>query len=395
MAGWLIALAVLLLVLATAGGTLRRFDLSAIPAYILLGVATRTTLVEPEIVHFVQAIGVALLLFFVGLEFSILRLRREARRLTTAGFIDLLVNLPVGVAAGLLLGWGLFASFLLGVALYISSSAIVAGNITALRRAAFPGTEVALGVLVMEDLIIAVLLAGIALVAPVPGPGLALTAAGIVVLVLVLTVLADPLCRLLSRTLGRLEDEPFLLAMSGFLLLFAGGALAAGLSEAVGAFAAGLLIGNSALARRTEELLSPLQGLFSALFFFAFGLTIDAATLPPVAVAALGISGLAVVSKLVGSWWIGRRVGLSLAARINLGLTLTPRGEFSVVVAAYGASAGHPDFAAVVGAVVVILSVVGTLLTQAGPALGTRVTRWLSEDSETEEEATHAALPRG
>ena len=159
MSGLLLGLAVVLLTLAVAGGLSRRLGLSAIPAYILLGALVGGPNLSKDAIHLTEAIGIALLLFFVGLEFSILRLRSQARRLATAGGIDLLVNFPVGLAAGLLLGWEFQAAFLLGAALYISSSAIVAGNIAQLRRAAYPDTETALGILVAEDIIIAVILA--------------------------------------------------------------------------------------------------------------------------------------------------------------------------------------------------------------------------------------------
>jgi CPA2 family monovalent cation:H+ antiporter-2 len=378
-AGVFLGLAVVLLILAVAGGVSRRLGLSAIPAYILLGVLAGGPGLSKDAIHLIEAIGVALLLFFVGLEFSVLRLRQQAGRLAGAGVIDLLVNFPVGLVAGLLLGWPFQAAFLLGAALYISSSAIVAGNIAQLRRAAYPDTEIALGILVAEDIIIAVILAGLALWVPIPGREIppALTIGAIGALVVLLGFLGRPICRLLDRIGGRLEDEALLLLVSGVLLLFSGAAMASGLSEAIGAFAAGLLVGDSELKSRVEGLLGPFQGLFAALFFFGFGLGIDERQLLGVWAPGLLLSVAALGSKLVGSWWIGAHRGLSPAVRVNLGLTLSPRGEFSVLVAAYGAAAGHPELRPLVAAVVIVLAIAGSLLTQAGPFIGTRVGRAL------------------
>ncbi|MFN2422025.1 MAG: cation:proton antiporter [Gemmatimonadota bacterium] len=375
MSGPLLGLAAILLLLALGGAILRRAGQSAVPVYILLGVATRTTVVDPDVVRFVEAIGVALLLFFVGLEFSILRLRRGARSFAVAGGIDLAINFPVGFLGGIALGWELPAALLLGAALYVSSSAIVAQNLFDLGRAAHPETELVLGILVAEDLIIALFLAGLSL-----WPSLSLgevspptTIAAIIALILLLTVLADPLTRILDALFVRLDDEVLLLAISGFLLLFAGVSLQAGLSEAVGAFTAGLLVGNATSKARVEKLLAPFLGLFSALFFFGFGLTIEGSTLPPALATGLALAAVALGGKLLGGLAAGLKAKLSVAASVSLGLTLSPRGEFSVLLAAYGVALGHPELGPTVAIVVVSLAVAGTLLTQLSPRIGLAV----------------------
>jgi CPA2 family monovalent cation:H+ antiporter-2 len=380
--GLLLGLAVILLTLAVAGGLSRRLGLSAIPAYILLGVLVGGPDLSKDAIHLIEAIGIALLLFFVGLEFSFLRLRSQVRRLAAAGGIDLLVNFPIGLLAGLLLGWEFQAAFLLGAALYISSSAIVAGNIAQLRRAAYPDTETALGILVAEDIIIAVILAGLALWVPIPGRGIPplVTVGAIAGLLGIVALLAGPIRRALDWLGNRLEDEALLLLISGLLLLFSGAALATGLSEAIGAFAVGLLVGDSALKDRVANLLGPFQGLFAALFFFGFGLEIDPGALRTVGLAAVLLSVAALLSKLIGGWWIGARQGLSPAVRVNLGLTLSPRGEFSILVAAYGAAAGHPELLPLVAAVVIVLAIAGSLLTQAGPRIGIAVGKRLAKE---------------
>lgn len=381
MASTLLALAALLLVLAAVGRLLGRMEQSAVPAYILLGVATRTTVADPGVIHFVQAIGISLLLFFVGLEFSILRLRRSGRHLARNGAVDFLANFPIGFLAGLAMGWGPAPSLLLGAALYVSSSAIVAHNISSLRRSGFPETETALAVIIAEDLIVAVLLAALALWLPLGAGGSPLaTVAGLVAFALLLTLLAEPVTRLLDRLGSRADDEVLLLGMLGFLLLCAGASTATGLSEAVGAFVAGLIVGDSTLKKRVEGLLAPLRGLFAALFFFAFGLGVEASSLLPVGVPGLALAGAALLSKLGGSLWIGALAGLPLASRINLGFTLVPRGEFSVVLATYGVAAGHPELSALIAVVVVVLSIGGTMLTQAGPRLARRLARPFQAD---------------
>jgi CPA2 family monovalent cation:H+ antiporter-2 len=374
--GPLLGLAALLLLLAFAGGVLRRFGQSAVPVYILLGVATRTSVVHPDVLHFVETLGVALLLFFVGLEFSILRLRRGARAYAAAGGLDLAVNLPIGFAGGLLMGWDVPAAVILGFALYVSSSAIVAQNITDFGRAAHPETELALGVLVAEDLIVGLFLAGVALWLPLGeavAPGV--TLAALVGLALLLTVLADKTSRLLDILISKLDDEILLLVVLGLLLLAAGGTLYAGLSAGIGAFAFGLLVGNASSKPRVEAILSPFLGLFSALFFFGFGLTVDAESFGPVLVSGLALATAGLAAKVAGGLLIGARSGLAIPSRVSLGLMLSPRGEFSILLAAYGISLGHPELGPTVAVVVVALAIIGTVLTQWGPKLGEKVER--------------------
>ena len=92
---------------------------------------------------------------------------------------------------------------------------------------------------------------------------------------------------------------------------------------------------------RVVNLLGPFQGLFAALFFFGFGLEIEPGALGTVGLAAVLLSFAALASKLIGGWWIGARQDHSIAVRVNLGLTISPRGEFSILVATYGAAAGQ------------------------------------------------------
>ena len=149
----------LLAALAVAGVFFMRLRQSAIPAFIILGVLLRPEHFDSEMVDSLATAGVVLLLFSMGLEFSLGALVSNARRITRSGGIDLLVCFPIGIAAGLLVGGGWVGALLFAGAFYVSSSAIIAKSIIELRRAADPETEVALGILVFEDLFIALYLA--------------------------------------------------------------------------------------------------------------------------------------------------------------------------------------------------------------------------------------------
>lgn len=365
----------LLAALAVAGVFFMRLRQSAIPAFIILGVLLRPEHFDSEMVDSLATAGVVLLLFSMGLEFSLGALVSNARRITRSGGIDLLVCFPIGIAAGLLVGGGWVGALLFAGAFYVSSSAIIAKSIIELRRAADPETEVALGILVFEDLFIALYLAvlsGAVLVAEPSlanatiGIGKALLFFGIVVLI---ALRARPA---LNQLFDIDSDDLFLLLVGGLVLLLSWGALEAGLSEAIGAFLAGLALAETQHKERAERLFAPLQGIFAAIFFFAFGLSIDPDTFGAVWLPALALLILAVAVKLLGGWWAGRTSGLSKRGSLSLGLTLVARGEFSIILAGIAVSVGEARMGALLALLVLGLSVVGTM----GLQYSNQITQW-------------------
>jgi CPA2 family monovalent cation:H+ antiporter-2 len=289
--------------------------------------------------------------------------------------VDLLLAFPVGLAGGLAFGYGWKASLLLAGAFYVSSSAIIAKSVIELRRAADPETEVVLGILVFEDIFVALFLAILsgAVLTPEPsvtgaiwGMAKALLFFGAVVVVAVKARAG------LDRLFEMESDDLFILLAGGLVLLLSWGALAAGLSEAIGAFLAGLALAETRHKERAERLFAPLQGVFAAVFFFAFGLSIDPRTFGAVWLPALVLTLLAVAVKLTAGWVGGRRNGLSQRGALSLGLTLIPRGEFSIILAGIAVSIGLAELSALIALLVLALSLLGTVGLQYTP----QITRW-------------------
>src|SRR5579872_6771513 len=140
-----------------------RWGFSAIPLYLLAGLAFGNGGLAPlnfsqHFIHIGAEIGVLLLLFMLGLEYSGEQLKGNLRHSLPAGTVDLLFNFTPGFAAGLLLRWSMLAAVLLGGVTYISSSGVVAKVLTELRRLDNPETPLILSVLVLEDLAMAVYL---------------------------------------------------------------------------------------------------------------------------------------------------------------------------------------------------------------------------------------------
>jgi CPA2 family monovalent cation:H+ antiporter-2 len=362
--------------LALAGLLFRRLRQSVIPGFILLGMAARPFAVDVHLVEVLATLGVVLLLFFMGLEFSLGALLSNRRRIVRNGTIDLVVSFPVGLVAGVAMGWGWRGSLLLAGAFYISSSAIIAKSLIELRRTANPEAEAALGVLVFEDLFMALFLAVLSGAVLVQEPNAMAAAWGVgkALLFFAAVVLVALRARpLLDRLFDLESDDLFLLLTGSLVLLLSWGALAMGLSEAIGAFLAGLVLAETSHCERAEHLFSPLQGLFAAVFFLGFGLSIDPRAFAGVWHYALGLAVLGVAVKVAGGWWMGRRDGLSQRSALALGLTLIPRGEFSIVLAGIAAAAGLPELAALVALLVLALSLVGTVAMQFTPEITRRV----------------------
>ena len=123
---------------------------------------------------------------------------------------------------------------------------------------------------------------------------------------------------------------------------------------------------------RVQRLFLPLEGLFAAVFFLAFGLSVDTDALLEVWPIALVLAGVGAVAKVGTGWWIGKLSGHPNRASLSLGLTLVPRGEFSVLLAGIAAAAGLRQVSAAIAGAVLTLSLAGTVGMRYAPAISRR-----------------------
>jgi len=358
--GVIIALAIL----ARVAG---RFGIPAIPLYLVAGLAFGKGGLLPlvttaEFIGIGAEIGLILLLFMLGLEYSASQLLSTLRSGAPTGLLDVGLNFTPGFLAGLLLGWGLLASVLLGGIAYVSSSGVIA---RLLQDAPRDRRErpVILSVLVMEDLAMALFLPVVAafLIGGTDWNGLA-SAVVAVAGVIGILFLATRVDVGLSRMLFSRSDEALLLTIVGLTLAVAGIAEQVQVSAAVGALLVGIVLAGPA-AESAQALLSPLRDLFSALFFGFFSLTIDPASIPPVIVPALAIAIVTGATKFLTGWLAARRNGLSPPEAARLGTALIARGEFSIALAGLGVAAGlESDLGPLAAAYVLTLAIAGPLI---------------------------------
>ena len=283
----LIELGLIIAGLAILARVAKRYGISAIPFYMLAGLAFGKGGLAPLHVseHFTRIgseIGVLLLLFMLGLEYTGEELGHGLRTGLANGAVDFVLNFTPGLVAGVFLRWTFLASVLLGGVTYISSSGIIAKVLGELNRLNNPETPSVLSVLVLEDLAMAVYLPLIAVLLSGGGAArisiavsVALVAVGVVLFV------AIRYGRYISSLVAHESDEIVLLTTFGAVLLVAGLAQRLNVSAAIGAFLVGIAT-SGPIAVQAERLIAPLRDLFAATFFFFFGMEIDPTSLPPV-----------------------------------------------------------------------------------------------------------------
>jgi monovalent cation:H+ antiporter-2, CPA2 family len=363
-----IELGVAIVGLAALARLATRLGFSAIPLYLLAGLAFGNGGLWPlnfseEFVHVGSEIGVLLLLFMLGLEYTGAELGTSLRTSVGDGAVDLALNFSPGVVCGLLLGWSPLASMLLGGVTYISSSGVIAKVLAELGRLNNPETPIILSILVLEDLAMAIYLPLVAVL--LIGQGIVDGLISILVALVTVSVVLFVAIRYgkpLSRLISHESDEVILLSTFGIVLVVAGIAQQLQVSAAVGAFLVGVALSGPIVAQ-AHRLIGPLRDLFAATFFLFFGLQIDPATLPPVLPLAVGLGILTALTKLLAGWWAARRAGLDAPARWRAGAALVARGEFSIVIAGLGVSAGlEAQLGPLSAAYVLFLAILGPIL---------------------------------
>src|SRR5215831_5451607 len=365
--------------IALAAALSYRLRFSVVPLLILTGMAVgpHARKIGPldfrfiqsaQLIEFMGRAGVLFLLFYLGLEFSVSRLIKSGRSIVLGGSIYIAINFAAGLGYAYLMGWPLKEMLDAAGITTISSSAIVAKVIFDLRRAANPETEMILGIIMFEDVFLAfylsvvsgVILSGATSLGGVLG-SVALSLAFILGLIFV-GMKATPL---LNKVLRIPSNEVFLLVVFACLFLLAGFGETIHVAEAIGALLLGLVLSETEHSERIEHMIVPFRDFFGALFFFGFGLTIDPFGLGGAVWQALGAVALTIIGNVGAGVLAGRSAKLSMAASLNIGLTIVSRGEFSIIMANLAKEGGlAPVLQPFAALYVLILAVLGPLLTK-------------------------------
>ena len=358
----ILELGTVLLAAAAAGWAARRLSLPAVVGYLAVGLLispfTPGVVADRAQLQLFADVGVVLLLFEVGIEVDVERLRTEQRSLIWSAPLQVIISTAAAGVAGLLAGLSPFAAALVGLGVAMSSSVVIVNITRSRRRTTRPETEAALlGWSVLQDItgvalsVVVLTLGGLG-DRPVWIAVLALAAYGAIAVVT---------ARALPLVLRRLREDHdlFLIVSVATGLAVAGvGAVVAELPLALAAFVAGLAITDSPDASEARRRLLPFRDLLAVLFFVAIGTLIDPGRLVDGAGWLVLIVGLVVVAKVVPAYVLAR-LGRLRADHVQLAIGLGQIGEFSFVLATVGLAAGafgSEVYSAVLGAVALTIA---------------------------------------
>ena len=321
-----------------------------------------------QLIEFMGRIGVLFLLFYLGLEFSVSRLIKSGKSIVVGGSIYIGINFVLGLGYAALLGWPLKEVLVAAGITTISSSAIVAKVLFDLRRTANPETEMILGIIMFEDVFLAVYLSLVSgmVLSGATSIGDVFKSAGIALaFILGLLAVGRFATPILNRAFRISSNEVFLLVLFACLFLLAGLGETIHVAEAIGALLLGLVLAETEHGERIGHLIIPFRDFFGALFFFGFGLTIDPFALGGAVWPVIGAVIVTLIGNIAAGLLAGRSAKLATGPSLNVGLTIVSRGEFSIIMANLAKAGGLlPVLQPFAALYVLILAVLGPLLTK-------------------------------
>lgn len=414
MAGELLEIGVMFAAVAVGGVLASYLRQSVIPFYIIIGMllspfvagelseaylgmelAVGMTEKADSFIEIGAELGIVFLLFFLGLEFNLDRLIESKERIGKAGTIDLVINFGVGFLLGFALFRALLPAFIVAGMVYISSSAIITKSLIDLGWIANDESSPMLGTLVYEDLFIAIYLAVLsALVVGGDDITAAATSIGVAMaFILLLLLIVYFGTAFFVRMLETDSHEFMILRVVGVTVLLSGAALALGVSEAVAAFFVGMAFSSTGYVHELEELLEPVRDVFAAVFFFWIGLVTDprlftASVLLFVAIAVI----VTTPTKLISGFLGGKVYDLDDRRSTRVGLGMTTRGEFTLIIASIVLVVTDPEVTGAVSAstatelnafavaYVLFMSILGTMFMQYSAVFEERVVSWRNSE---------------
>jgi CPA2 family monovalent cation:H+ antiporter-2 len=339
-------LAVVMIVAGLVTVVFHRFKQPVVLGYILAGVIIGPHtppfpfIKNQETIQTLAELGVILLMFSLGLEFSLRKLRQVGHTAFIAAFLEILLMVWVGYEAGRLFRWSAMDSIFLGAMLSVSSTTIIVKALAELGKSKERFAELIFGILIIEDILAIVmiaLLSGIAMTGSLQVRDVAATLAKLglfLVATIVVGLLAVP--RLLGYVARFKSNEMLLVTVLGLCFGCSLLALKLGYSVALGAFIIGAVIAEAREIGRIEILTEPIRDMFSAIFFVAIGLLIDPAMLLEHWLPVLVISLVVVIGKVVTCSFGTFVAGNDTRTALRVGMGLSQIGEFSFIIASLG-----------------------------------------------------------
>jgi CPA2 family monovalent cation:H+ antiporter-2 len=343
-------LALVMGVAAVTTVVFQRLRLPVVFGYMLAGLIIGPHLpiplvADPDMVHTLSELGVILLMFHLGLEFSLRRLAQAGGPMLVVAALECSVMLLLGYQAGRFFGWSPLASLFAGSAIAISSTTIIV-KAFADQSARGRFTELVLGLLIVEDLIAILLLAMLTPAssgpsAAAPAASLGVTVVRLVAFLAGLTAVGMLIVPRLVRSVVRLQRSEITLVVSvGICFATALLAQAIGYSVALGAFLAGSFVAESGESKVIEKLIEPLRDMFVAVFFVSVGMMIDPDLVRQHWLPVLLFTLLVMVGKIGAVSTATFLTGADTRTAVQTGMSMAQIGEFSFIIAGAGLASG-------------------------------------------------------
>jgi len=318
---------------------------------------------ELGLIETISQLGLILLIFFVGMEFSMDKIRRVKGPAIVLSVIDVGVNLFTGILLATALGWPLVDTIFLAAVLAMSCSAVAMKALMELGRLERPETEFMLGMIILEEFLSMIFLTVVGGLVINSDADFSLTGmvVGIVVFFVFFVIMA---ALVIPKAIDRLQkmksDEMFVLFMLGVICLSAAFAEACGVPTLIGAFFIGMTFAETKIMKRSEKIITPLRDAFVAMFFVAFGMLIDLSLFGSVWTIILIAVVLIVVDEILIMSAIAYLVGFGRKAAASVGASFSARGGESIMYASVGSQAAGATKGAelypIAGAVTFIMS---------------------------------------
>lgn len=377
----LIAFVVILVAAAIMAMVMTRLRQATIPGYLLAGAIIGPHALglvsDSESIESISHLATILLMFSIGLHMELTQNRRDVLPVTLVGVVSTCLSAATITLAAKILGLSLPAAIIIGLAMSMSSTAVVARILTERRELRQLAGRISFTILLVQDIVAVGILAAIPMLAAwstrLEGAADAHTSADALLtsigagslkvgIVIAFLVFGKFLLPRIMREAARVAKGEVMLVVSGAVALSAAGvATMAGLSAELGAFVAGLLLASTPFRHQIVGQLEPVRDLFLAIFFASVGLQVDVAAMGEIwwqiAIGIVGLITLKALSIGLSTW----TVGAPPAIAATVGLSLSQAGEFSLVVITVAFSAGVIDATAMRAALpIVVLSLVCT-----------------------------------
>jgi len=343
-------LAVIMIVAAIVVYLFHRLKQPIIVGYLIAGIIIGpytppfSLVSQTEVFSALADLGVILLLFDIGLEFPLSRLRKVGKVSIGVAAIEIAIMMLLSFGVAELLGWSLIEALFLGTALASSSTAIIAKVLSDMGKIKETSASIMLGILVVEDLIVVMLLSLITVASHNGSLNFAMISIqlGKILAFLIGSILLGifVISKITNRMVQMGNNEVVILVVLGFVFGLSIIASLLGFSVAIGAFLMGVIMAGTRCVDCIITLISPVKDMFAAIFFVSVGALIDITQFPSFWMPALLITVLMVFGKTLGCGLGTRLFGYDNSTSIKVGLGMSQIGEFAFIVMKAGQDLG-------------------------------------------------------